>query len=324
MRQESRLSMQVPHSTQSLPPAFSAMLPPMVQAQALVGSVAKTRSCSPASSMQRSVMTPASTSSTFTRGAGAPVERQRPLGDAADPVELLGVDHHAAGLERHRAAGQAGAGAARDDLEAEPPGRRQERRHLALVVRHADRQREVEAPVGGVGGVGDQREGVEEDVVRPDDGPQVALQPAAPLRQPLHLGPHPGQELAAGGHDLQHHGLARGVPLHHLEVLGRVGQELLAALRRVDQLLEQEGVALVDQHLPQEAGEQLGRAPGDAAGPQLLQLGPGLGAQQEVDGLAVVRGGVVEGDLARQGGGGGHRVLADPAHGAGHSGDPGT
>ncbi len=65
IRQESRLSMQVPHSTQSLPPAFSAMLPPTVQAQALVGSVAKTSPRSSANSMAFSVMTPASSSSTW-------------------------------------------------------------------------------------------------------------------------------------------------------------------------------------------------------------------------------------------------------------------
>ncbi len=62
MRNETRLSMQVPHSTQSLPPAFSAMLPPMVQAQALVGSVAKTSPWWVACSIAASVMTPASRS----------------------------------------------------------------------------------------------------------------------------------------------------------------------------------------------------------------------------------------------------------------------
>ena len=35
--------MAVPQSTAVFPPAFSAILPPMVEAQALVGSVAKTR-----------------------------------------------------------------------------------------------------------------------------------------------------------------------------------------------------------------------------------------------------------------------------------------
>jgi hypothetical protein len=42
---DNRLSMAVPQSTAVLPPAFSAILPPMVQAQALVGSVANTNPC---------------------------------------------------------------------------------------------------------------------------------------------------------------------------------------------------------------------------------------------------------------------------------------
>ena len=43
MRQEARLSTAVPHSTAFLPPAFMAMLPPMQEASAEVGSTAKTR-----------------------------------------------------------------------------------------------------------------------------------------------------------------------------------------------------------------------------------------------------------------------------------------
>jgi hypothetical protein len=68
--------MHVPHRTAVLPPAFSAMLPPMVQAQALVGSVAKTRPRSAACSMACSVTTPASTSMTWARtGSPAPVDQ---------------------------------------------------------------------------------------------------------------------------------------------------------------------------------------------------------------------------------------------------------
>jgi hypothetical protein len=57
------LSMAVPQRTAVLPPAFSAMLPPMVEAQALVGSVAKT-SFSPGAGCGHGVgevTTPAST-----------------------------------------------------------------------------------------------------------------------------------------------------------------------------------------------------------------------------------------------------------------------
>ena len=42
MRQDTRLSSAVPHSTAFLPPAFMAMLPPMQEASAEVGSTANT------------------------------------------------------------------------------------------------------------------------------------------------------------------------------------------------------------------------------------------------------------------------------------------
>ena len=57
--QEARLSSAVPHSTAFLPPAFMAMLPPMQEASAEVGSQAKTRPASSARSITRRVTTPA-------------------------------------------------------------------------------------------------------------------------------------------------------------------------------------------------------------------------------------------------------------------------
>ena len=60
MRQLARLSSAVPHSTAFLPPAFMAMLPPMQDASALVGSTAKTKPARSAASATRWVTTPAS------------------------------------------------------------------------------------------------------------------------------------------------------------------------------------------------------------------------------------------------------------------------
>ena len=60
MRQLARLSSAVPHSTAFLPPAFMAMLPPMHEASALVGSTANTKPARSAASATRWVTTPAS------------------------------------------------------------------------------------------------------------------------------------------------------------------------------------------------------------------------------------------------------------------------
>src|SRR3984957_14468315 len=59
MRHHARLSTAVPHSTAFLPPAFIAMLPPMQDASAEVGSTAKTRPALSAASLTRLVTTPA-------------------------------------------------------------------------------------------------------------------------------------------------------------------------------------------------------------------------------------------------------------------------
>ena len=60
MRQLMRLSSAVPQSTAFLPPAFMAMLPPMHEASALVGSTANTKPARSAASDTRCVTTPAS------------------------------------------------------------------------------------------------------------------------------------------------------------------------------------------------------------------------------------------------------------------------
>jgi hypothetical protein len=59
MRQLARLSSAVPHSTAFLPPAFMAMLPPMQEASAEVGSTANTKPAFSAASETRLVTTPA-------------------------------------------------------------------------------------------------------------------------------------------------------------------------------------------------------------------------------------------------------------------------
>ena len=60
MRQLARLSNAVPHKTAFFPPAFMAMLPPIHEASAEVGSTANTNPPRSAASATRCVTTPAS------------------------------------------------------------------------------------------------------------------------------------------------------------------------------------------------------------------------------------------------------------------------
>src|SRR6185503_11364419 len=99
IRHDTRLSSAVPHSTAFLPPAFTATLPPMHDASADVGSQANTRRFASATSIARLVTTAA----------------QDDRLDTRKPLELFGIDHRRARVERNRAAGVAGAAAARND-----------------------------------------------------------------------------------------------------------------------------------------------------------------------------------------------------------------
>ena len=89
MRHQARLSTAVPHSTAFLPPAFMAMLPPMQEASAEVGSTANTRPAFSAATATRRVTTPASEKIVGHRRREA---RQSRALDAAEPLEFLGVD----------------------------------------------------------------------------------------------------------------------------------------------------------------------------------------------------------------------------------------
>ena len=112
-----RLSSAVPHSTAFLPPAFMATLPPMHEASAEVGSTANTSPAASAASITRRVTTPAPRVDRRRRRCARPGSTTRST--ARQALELLGVDHRRARVERDRAAGVAGAAAARDDGEAE-------------------------------------------------------------------------------------------------------------------------------------------------------------------------------------------------------------
>ena len=117
MLHDARLSSAVPHSTAFLPPAFIATLPPMQEASAEVGI---DREHQPVG-FGRLHHAPG-------HHAGAAVDGRHRLGEARAArrcstaprrFELLGVDHGGSAVQRHRAAGVAGAAAARNDGQAQ-------------------------------------------------------------------------------------------------------------------------------------------------------------------------------------------------------------
>ena len=160
---EARLSSAVPHSTAFLPPAFIAMLPPMHEASAEVGSTANTKPARSAASATRWVTTPASVQivGTGRRRRRAARRISTSLIASSFSVLMTALDQR----QRNRAAGVAGAAAARDDGQAELDAALDQAGHLVLGVRRQHDERILDAPVGRVGHVRDARQAVELDVV---------------------------------------------------------------------------------------------------------------------------------------------------------------
>jgi hypothetical protein len=159
-----------------------------------------------------------------------------------------------------------------------------------------------EPPVGGVGRVRDEREGVEAHRAGADHGAQLPHQQRAQRGRALHVGAEGLQRAPALAQHVEDPRLPAGVRLHQREVLLDVGEEAAAAPARRDQLLEEVRVAAVDEQLAEEPVQEAGAPAGDAAFPQLLEVPPHPFAQQERHRLPVAGGGVVEGDLAERGG----------------------
>ncbi len=88
MRHQARLSTAVPHSTAFLPPAFMAILPPMQEASAEVGSTAKMYPARSAASLTRRVTTPAPELMQAV-GESTPGRSSTSTGDSASSFSVL-------------------------------------------------------------------------------------------------------------------------------------------------------------------------------------------------------------------------------------------
>ncbi len=309
MRQEARLSTAVPHSTAFLPPAFMAMLPPMQEASAEVGSTAKTRPARSAASMTRRVTAPAPTRITLT-GDVRPGNVLSSTGPR--PVQLLGVHDRREAVERDGAAVVAGAAAAGNDGEAQLDERLHQRRAFAFRVRRDHHERVLHAPVGGVRHVRHAREAVEGDVVLARDRRQPAQGLAAELARLLELalefvhGPvRRDQQLLHALAALRIRGVRLAARLHFAQAMAHRLHERIVALRIVEEVVLQVGIALDDPDVAQHLVEHARRSSGAPLRAQFVQHLPGIAPEQADDDLPVGERGVVVRDLAQSGG---HRM----------------
>ena len=215
--------------------------------------------------------------------------------DAVDAVELLGVDHHAVGPHRHRPAGEPGAAAAGNGKEAQFLDGCKQAGHLFAPGGPGHGHGQVEAPVGGVGGVADQGKGVEVDVGGADLRPQPLADGAPAGRGAADLALQFAHALPAQPHQVEHlvapfrdHAPALGRGRDDVQVLAHGAEEGEPPPGRVDQFLVEKGIAVEDEQVAHAAHHQPGRTAGDPLAAQFLQFLPEGRAEQVADDQPVV------------------------------------
>ncbi len=275
MRQDTRLSSAVPHSTAFLPPAFMAMLPPMQRGLGR-GRVDREDEAGALGGVGHALRHHAGLGPDGGHRLG--MAGQRDELDLGHGLELLGVDDRALPGQRDGAAGVAGAAAARDDGQAQLDAALHQAGHLGLGVGREHDERVLDAPVGGVGHVRDARQAVELDVVL--GGVAAAARAASGGAGRRSRGSCASKALdgrARGCQQLAHQRVAlarrrRGVRRFSTSPSRwcRASTSSARRLRVVQQVVLQVGIALHDpdvaQHLVQHAGRAAGAALARAAG----------------------------------------------------------
>jgi len=153
--------------------------------------------------------------------------------------------------------------------------------------------------------VGDAREAVELDVVLGGKPAQHARGLAAQGGDVAELGVEGGHRIAHEAGELAHELVARqvavgGAALLHLgQAVPQGIDQLAAAARVVEQVVDQVGVALHHPDVAQNLVEHARRSAGAALGAQGLQQFPAAFAQQANHDLAIGEAGVVVRDLAQ-------------------------
>ena len=173
--------MAVPHNTALLPPAFSAIFPPMVQAQGR-GRVGGEYQISRCGRLHGGVGDDAGAQFDGRYVEALPAGRHKGLRlDGADMVKLLGIDDDTAFGHRDRPAREPGPAPPGDRFEAQFRDGPEELGHLVFFIGTDHGNRQVQPPVGGIGGMGHECKGVEENILVADNGTEMAADAAPRL-----------------------------------------------------------------------------------------------------------------------------------------------
>ncbi len=146
--------------------------------------------------------------------SGLPIPKLKfHVAHAANTVKFFGVNHHAVGAQWNRAAGQPRPAAARHGFQSHLGNGCEQRRQLFLLVRHHHRHRQIQTPVGRIGGMGYQRERVEQYVINARNSAQLFFHAAAQARHFFDITAKIVQQLAGSDQHLMYFGFVSDILL---------------------------------------------------------------------------------------------------------------
>ena len=239
------------------------------------------------------------------RGRGLRQARQHHGFHGVHGGEFFGVDDHALPGQGNRAAGVAGAAAARHDGQTEFDTGFDQTRHFGFAIRGEHHKRVFDPPVGGIGHMRHPAHGIELDIVLSGAFTQHFLRFFTQTLDLVKLCGKLRHRHLRGGQQTSDRGIALDIgcalllasELHVIEPVAQGLDQQAAARRVVQQIVLQIRVALHHPNVAQHLKQHARRAAGASLKPQTLEHGPGLLAEQTDHDLAVGKRGVVVGDF---------------------------
>ena len=238
------------------------------------------------------------------RSDGGRHARQRTHFDRTKLIELFGIDDGRLPGQGNRAARVARATTTRDDGQPELNATPHQAGDLLLGIRGQNDQGILDAPVSGVGDMGNAGQAVKLDVVLCGQPTEDADDAPAQLRglvEQIFEGGDRGMRPAQQASNLFVTVRVIGhPPLVDLgQAVAQRFDQQTTALRVVKQIVLQIGIALNHPDIAQNLVEHLGGATGAALAPQVRQQTPRVIAQKAADHLTIGKRGVVVGNLAQ-------------------------
>ncbi len=223
-------------------------------------------------------------------------------------IQLFGVNHRRIALQRHRAAGVAGATATRNNRQFQLDTSAHQRRHFRLGIGMQHHKRQLHAPVGRVRHMRHPRQPVELDVVALGNPPQHAQRPLAQRLHALEFRRKIIHRLPRQPQQLRHPRIVLSPVINRIQPMMQRLNQRRTPLGIVQQIILQIRIAIhhpdVAQHLVQHAR----RTPGAPLAAQGVNHVPSPTAEQTQHNLAVGKRSVVVGNFAQTCSHGGQRT----------------